>query len=96
MQCISTLLHFRSDVLVMNDDGRSPASMLFSLMCECVAQGRSSDCHRLISAGVPVNGALDQGGNSLLHIAAYKGFEEITTILVSGGANLDARNETGI
>jgi ankyrin repeat protein len=46
----------------------------------------------LIEAGVDVN-ARNKSGESALHIAAVRGYQEITALLIAEGADVNAREE---
>jgi ankyrin repeat protein len=46
----------------------------------------------LIAAGVDVNTS-DKSGDTPLHIAAVRGYQELAALLIAEGANVNARNE---
>lgn len=49
----------------------------------------------LIAAGADVN-AKDKSGETPLHIAAVRGYQEITALLIDKGADLNAKNNAGV
>lgn len=58
--------------------------------------GDLSYISKLVHAGVPSNFTLkDFGNQSLLHVAAGRGFTEICRFLLASGAEVDARDSAG-
>ena len=59
---------------------------------EAIKRGEFLTVEALIGAGADIN-SRDKSGETPLHLAAVKGYPEITSLLIAEGANVNARDE---
>jgi ankyrin repeat protein len=62
---------------------------------EAVKERRIITVKALIAAGEDMN-ARDKFGETLLHMAAVRGYQEIASMLIAGGADVNAKDERGM
>lgn len=64
-------------------------------LVEAVKENHIITVKALLAAGADVN-ARDEFGETLLHVAAVRGYEEMSSMLIAEGARVDARDERGL
>ena len=62
---------------------------------EAVQDGNIEAVKQHLAAGTDVNGTGEELGWTPLHLAAYKGQNEIVELLIAKGANVNAKNDIG-
>ena len=64
-------------------------------LIEAVKDNHIVTVKALLDAGADVNDR-DTFGESLLHLAAVRGYKEMSSMLIAGGADVDARDDRGL
>jgi ankyrin repeat protein len=68
-------------------------------LCQAAENNNIEEVRRLLSEGVDVDAKIEsekrESGWNPLHIAAYGGYTEIVTLLITSGANLDYKDKDG-
>ncbi|WP_190818300.1 ankyrin repeat domain-containing protein [Saccharopolyspora pogona] len=78
----------------MSHGGLTPeqTERVVALAMDLAREGETAQLAEFVDHGLPVDVA-DQGGNTLLMLAAYHGHAETVRALLDRGANPDLRNE---
>ena len=66
-----------------------------SLLKEAVKRNNFQDVHELIANGIDINEVSKALQQTLLHLAAGLGHDQIAELLISNGANIDAKDLKG-
>lgn len=69
---------------------RPPTEKEFAALVQAIDEGNLKKVQKLINSNRGITSAVDRTGRTPLHVAAYKGHEDIARHLISDGAELDA------
>jgi len=93
VRMVELLLRLDADPNVKTSGGHTP---LYSVADECRVTGGGNVVHALVGAGAHVNVRSDAQRCTPLHMAARRGNTEVGEALLDCGAEIDARDKSGL